>query len=414
MIPVAEITEVAAEAGLLPTTVEKDYVLGWTLFGIAARADLSAWIFKGGTCLKKCYFDTYRFSEDLDFTIPVAARYDAGAIGDGLRAVAAWVGDAVGIEIAADEIDVEASTNKRGQPTFQAKMTYRGPIHLPKQNRQRIRFDLTQDELVATASARRQVFHGYSDVPVPVPEVLCYSLEEILAEKLRALVERKGRARDVYDVVNVGRNFSDQLSVDRTRSAAARKFAFKSLSAPTVAGIFAAIDVAPLEADWSQALRHQLQLVPPVADFVGALRGVLSWILEPTFVVPPLTPAPSQNPNEDPIPRVSFERASSLGRGQPLTAFGRRIPAEAYGQAMERVRFAARNRLLVQLVYDGVARVVEPYSLRMPGTGNLLLYVWEIERGGAPGGGIKAFMVSKLGATQVMSRPFVPRHLVEL
>jgi len=27
------------------------------------------WIFKGGTCLRKCYFKDYRFSEDLDFTI---------------------------------------------------------------------------------------------------------------------------------------------------------------------------------------------------------------------------------------------------------------------------------------------------------------------------------------------------------
>jgi predicted nucleotidyltransferase component of viral defense system len=26
-------------------------------------------VFKGGTCLKKCFFETYRFSEDLDFTI---------------------------------------------------------------------------------------------------------------------------------------------------------------------------------------------------------------------------------------------------------------------------------------------------------------------------------------------------------
>lgn len=25
-------------------------------------------IFKGGTCLRKCYFEDYRFSEDLDFT----------------------------------------------------------------------------------------------------------------------------------------------------------------------------------------------------------------------------------------------------------------------------------------------------------------------------------------------------------
>ncbi|HEY0410225.1 MAG TPA: nucleotidyl transferase AbiEii/AbiGii toxin family protein [Candidatus Dormibacteraeota bacterium] len=24
---------------------------------------------KGGTCLRKCYYETYRFSEDLDFTL---------------------------------------------------------------------------------------------------------------------------------------------------------------------------------------------------------------------------------------------------------------------------------------------------------------------------------------------------------
>ncbi len=26
-------------------------------------------MFKGGTCLKKCFVETYRFSEDLDFTV---------------------------------------------------------------------------------------------------------------------------------------------------------------------------------------------------------------------------------------------------------------------------------------------------------------------------------------------------------
>jgi hypothetical protein len=26
-------------------------------------------VFKGGTCLKKCYLETFRFSEDLDFTV---------------------------------------------------------------------------------------------------------------------------------------------------------------------------------------------------------------------------------------------------------------------------------------------------------------------------------------------------------
>lgn len=65
-----EIMAMANETGLQPGIVEKDYVLGWLLAAINANdALLDSWVFKGGTCLKKCYFETYRFSEDLDFTL---------------------------------------------------------------------------------------------------------------------------------------------------------------------------------------------------------------------------------------------------------------------------------------------------------------------------------------------------------
>ncbi len=45
---------------------------GWILAGIYAHEDLTqCWLFKGGTCLKKCFFETYRFSEDLDLPSPI-------------------------------------------------------------------------------------------------------------------------------------------------------------------------------------------------------------------------------------------------------------------------------------------------------------------------------------------------------
>jgi predicted nucleotidyltransferase component of viral defense system len=70
MIDRREILEAASAFSLLPSIVEKDYVLGWMLAGINAYDELGeTWVFKGGTCLKKCYFETYRFSEDLDFTL---------------------------------------------------------------------------------------------------------------------------------------------------------------------------------------------------------------------------------------------------------------------------------------------------------------------------------------------------------
>ncbi|MFN8821929.1 MAG: nucleotidyl transferase AbiEii/AbiGii toxin family protein, partial [Betaproteobacteria bacterium] len=59
MIDKRDILEAASALGLLPGVVEKDYVLGWLLAGIDAHSELSAsWVFKGGTCLKKCYFET--------------------------------------------------------------------------------------------------------------------------------------------------------------------------------------------------------------------------------------------------------------------------------------------------------------------------------------------------------------------
>lgn len=70
MISKAAILERANEWHLTADVVEKDYVLGWLLAGIALGTELgTTWVFKGGTCLKKCILETYRFSEDLDFTL---------------------------------------------------------------------------------------------------------------------------------------------------------------------------------------------------------------------------------------------------------------------------------------------------------------------------------------------------------
>lgn len=70
MITYKEIRELVFSWGLQEHVIEKDYCLGWALKGIASHPELNEqWVFKGGTCLKKCYIETYRFSEDLDFTV---------------------------------------------------------------------------------------------------------------------------------------------------------------------------------------------------------------------------------------------------------------------------------------------------------------------------------------------------------
>src|ERR1035437_8189179 len=69
MISQREIERLSEELDVLKDTVDKDWVLGHFMDAIYSVKKLKdALIFKGGTCLKKCYFPDYRFSEDLDFT----------------------------------------------------------------------------------------------------------------------------------------------------------------------------------------------------------------------------------------------------------------------------------------------------------------------------------------------------------
>lgn len=70
MIKPGEIQQKARAVGVRDQQIEKDYILSWILCGIAKHEQLSKIIvFKGGTVLKKIYFEYYRFSEDLDFTL---------------------------------------------------------------------------------------------------------------------------------------------------------------------------------------------------------------------------------------------------------------------------------------------------------------------------------------------------------
>lgn len=78
MIGSRELQQLRAEWTLDIPVIEKDYVLGWMLAGIAQHPELSrTWVFKGGTCLRKCYYETFRFSEDLDFTVIDGGRVQA-------------------------------------------------------------------------------------------------------------------------------------------------------------------------------------------------------------------------------------------------------------------------------------------------------------------------------------------------
>jgi predicted nucleotidyltransferase component of viral defense system len=177
--------------------------LGWILASINAHEELAdSWVFKGGTCLKKCYFETYRFSEDLDFTLRDESHLDEEFLRSVFEEVVAWVAEQSGLNIAADQLDFDIYDNPRGEPNCQAKIGYRGPVSPTSGGWPKIKLDLTADEKLVLQPVRREVFHPYSDRPEGGIWANCYAYEEAFGEKLRALGERI-RPRDLYDVVNL-------------------------------------------------------------------------------------------------------------------------------------------------------------------------------------------------------------------
>jgi predicted nucleotidyltransferase component of viral defense system len=128
MISREEITKISLEMGLEASEIEKDYVLSWILAAISQNEELSdKWLFKGGTCLRKCFFENYRYSEDLDFTIANKVAFDLEMLESSVSHIAAWVYKNTGIEIDTTRSIFESVKNPANQLILQGRIFYHGP-----------------------------------------------------------------------------------------------------------------------------------------------------------------------------------------------------------------------------------------------------------------------------------------------
>lgn len=386
MISRIDIEQRVREWGLREDVVEKDYVIGWLLWGIGADPVLGAkWAFKGGTSLKKCYLETYRFSEDLDFTV----LPDGPVAPDDVRPLLARV-----LERVADESGVDFS---RQAPLFKAhasgnytegRVYYIGPRQTPMVAS--VKLDLSASEQVVRPTVLRPIAHPYPDAPTEPRTVRCYCFEEVFAEKVRALGER-GRPRDLYDVVNLHRRDDPGAEPEVVRAVLVEKCGAKGVPVPSLAAVRTTARLEELKADWENMLRHQLPELPPFEDFWDALPALFAWL--------------EGEPKPAPLAAMSDrgEAPDPSWRPPPtVIAWGGAVP-------LETVRFAAANRLCVELGYKGTRRLIEPYSLRRSRAGDLLLYAVRADSGEP-----RAYRVDKIESVRVTQRTFAPRYRVEL
>ncbi|HLJ97736.1 MAG TPA: nucleotidyl transferase AbiEii/AbiGii toxin family protein [Gemmataceae bacterium] len=175
--------------------LERDYCLAWFLIGLSRTPLRERLAFKGGTALKRCYFGDYRFSEDLDFTLRVDVPFDV--IRQELEPVFAEVGRAGGVTIRFAHEDRQVHQNSH---TFY--LSYEGPLPATARPKE-VKVDITiREEVVFPLEARRvlRAYEEYQDLPEDAV-VLTYSLSEIAAEKVVALLDAaRNEPRDLFDI----------------------------------------------------------------------------------------------------------------------------------------------------------------------------------------------------------------------
>jgi len=251
-----------------PMLVDVDYALGCLLSQWTQEPGARGLRFKGGTCLRKCYFFDYRFSEDLDFT---------GVEGIGVERVKRLaqgiirrVRDVFGLDLAAAPPLVKSMVEEDEEVSIEARLYYRGPLRRTGDPRA-IRLHISSQEHLAFPPTVRSVMHPYEDALFALSStVVCCDLREVLAEKVRAISGRRKHAisLDLYDLhwllTRGGLSLSE---VDRVLRV---KFEAKGLRIGSVSAREFRERMAEFERDWSQNLSY---LVP----YTMAIRFEDAW-----------------------------------------------------------------------------------------------------------------------------------------
>jgi predicted nucleotidyltransferase component of viral defense system len=237
-------------------TIEKDYLLTWVLQAIAASPLRDLLAFKGGTAIKKIYMPDYRFSEDLDFTLldTHTTNADLQAVIEGLFP---WLAREANITLATRKMETHAG----GNPTIY--VNYSGPLQASIANRF-LKVDFSRDEVLVFPSERRPVRSSYSDCQSQRDELVVYSLEEIMAEKLRSLLTRT-EPRDLYDIHYLLTNH--MVDVERMAFAMAPKFEAKGLAITDLRTILARRQPT-FQQLWQSRLSGQMPEIPELEDVI--------------------------------------------------------------------------------------------------------------------------------------------------
>ena len=262
MINKFEINKLAAEKRVRTSTIDKDWVLGHFIDAIFSIPDCREnLVFKGGTCLKKCRFADYRFSEDLDFT----SRNNAFVFDmPMLEKIVSLVTNRTEMPLHIQSIESLYFNNFL--TGYSARVGYWGADHrkdqyLPEPVRwlTNIKIEIILYEILCFEVDKETVYHPYTDkLTDNARNIPIYSIHEVLAEKIRSIIQRSYTApRDYYDIWYLS-NYISTIDWQSVVNAFYTKAKYKGLSFTGVEQLINTQNDRILKAAWKNSLEYQV------------------------------------------------------------------------------------------------------------------------------------------------------------
>jgi predicted nucleotidyltransferase component of viral defense system len=221
--------------------IEKDFYLNILL----SKLNFEEYIFKGGTCLAKAYLDYFRFSEDLDFTYLNQEKLKNKS-GKQMRKILSKEIEVLGkiLESISKKLGLEfkciKSDNKfikfGGSNRFVTyKLWYKSVVD---ESETFIKIQLNFLDISLYSSKKQLLvplikkikdeieleFPKYNNFTIAKPKLYVYDLKEIAAEKVRALLTRRGfKTRDIVDLYFLSKK---GITIKKIKKQASEKILF--------------------------------------------------------------------------------------------------------------------------------------------------------------------------------------------
>lgn len=384
MIEPGEIDAAAESMGVHIAHVQRDYVFGWLLKCISEDPYLGPLLtLKGATCFRKIYLPESRYSDDLDFSC--VSMIDERAFAEALNRCCLNIEGVTAVHFNVERTSVGLHRTIMGfnevvREVYRARLFFSDFYGNDEELSIAVQMDVSTLDVPLLATKRLPIVHPYSDRDLCAASVQCLALEELLAAKLKCLLQRR-HALDLFDMA-YAHLWRNELGVERGQvvSAFLRKTIFER-SPGAAREILLAVPTDGLEEDWRDRL-----VCPTNSRFdLGAASERLAGFVSEIF--------------------------SGIGsRGAGMEEF---FPAALRFPILR----AGSERRVIRLIYDGASRLVEPYALLFKKPENAqsreYFYGWNLEGGNSPPGW-RSFLGHKIQRLELTDVEFDPRVEIQL